>query len=175
MGAPPPEVSPPPDVPTTESDSVTNEKGVTKPQYAENADSLETATPWDEVATKKLLRRIDLHLIPFLALLYLLSFLDRTNIGNARLDTLENDLGLDKSKNQYNDALAIFFPFYVAAEIPSNMAMKRWRPSIWIPSIMVAWGVCCTLMGVVHNYAGLMAARSALGVAEGGLFPGITY
>jgi len=175
MGAPPPEVSTPPDVPTTESDSVTNEKGVAKPQYAENADSIETATPWDEVATKKLLRRIDLHLIPFLALLYLLSFLDRTNIGNARLDTLENDLGLDRSKNQYNDALAIFFPFYVAAEIPSNMAMKRWRPSIWIPSIMVAWGVCCTLMGIVHNYAGLMAARSALGIAEGGLFPGITY
>ncbi|KAK4444591.1 putative high-affinity nicotinic acid transporter [Podospora aff. communis PSN243] len=175
MGAPPPEVSTPPDVPTTESDSVTNEKGVSKPQYAENAGSIESAEPWDETATKQLLRRIDLHLIPFLALLYLLSFLDRTNIGNARLDTLEADLGLDKSKNQYNDALAIFFPFYVAAEIPSNMAMKRWRPSIWIPSIMVAWGICCTLMGVVHNYAGLMAARSALGVAEGGLFPGITY
>jgi hypothetical protein len=116
-----------------------------------------------------------LHLIPFLALLYLLSFLDRTNIGNARLDTLELDLGLDKAKNQYNDALAIFFPFYVAAEIPSNMAMKRWRPSIWIPSIMVAWGVCCTLLGVVKNYPGLMVCRSALGVAEGGLFPGITY
>jgi hypothetical protein len=174
MGAPP-EVSTPPDVPTTESDSVTNEKGVSKAQYAENAGSIESAEPWDETATKQLLRRIDLHLIPFLALLYLLSFLDRTNIGNARLDTLEADLGLDKSKNQYNDALAIFFPFYVAAEIPSNMAMKRWRPSIWIPSIMVAWGVCCTLMGVVHNYPGLMAARSALGIAEGGLFPGITY
>jgi predicted MFS family arabinose efflux permease len=55
------------------------------------------------------------------------------------------------------------------------MAMKRFRPSIWIPSIMVAWAVCCTLMGLAHNYAGLMAARAALGIAEGGLFPGITY
>lgn len=53
--------------------------------------------------------------------------------------------------------------------------MKRFRPSIWIPSIMVAWGAMCCLMGVVHNYAGLLAIRAALGLAEGGLFPGITF
>jgi MFS family permease len=130
---------------------------------------------WDATSTKRLLRKIDRTLIPFLALLYLLSFLDRTNIGNARLDTLEKDLNLNTAQYQYNAALAIFFPFYVAAEIPSNMAMKRFRPSIWIPCIMIAWGVCCTLMGIVNNFGGLMAARSALGIAEGGLFPGITY
>ncbi|KAK0716085.1 major facilitator superfamily domain-containing protein [Lasiosphaeris hirsuta] len=163
-----------PDVPTTESDSVTNEKAVSKEAYAENVDNVEAAA-WDAASTKKLLRKIDGNLIPFLALLYLLSFLDRTNIGNARLDTLEKDLGLVAAKFQYNDALAIFFPFYVAAEIPSNMAMKRFRPSIWIPSIMVAWAVCCTLMGIVKNYQGLMATRVFLGIAEGGLFPGITY
>ncbi|CAP60904.1 uncharacterized protein PODANS_0_870, partial [Podospora anserina S mat+] len=159
------------DVPTTESDSVTNEKAVFKNT---DSDAVESAG-WDETATKKLIRKIDVTLIPFLALLYLLSFLDRTNIGNARLDTLEKDLKLDSARLQYNDALAIFFPFYVAAEVPSNMAMKRFRPSIWIPSIMVAWGICTTLMGIVHNYAGLMAVRAVLGIAEGGLFPGITY
>lgn len=72
-------------------------------------------------------------------------------------------------------ALAIFFPFYVAAEIPSNMMMKRLRPSIWIPSMMVAWGAICCLMGLVHNFGGLLAARAALGIAEGGLFPGVTF
>ena len=72
-------------------------------------------------------------------------------------------------------ALAIFFPFYVLAEIPSNLMMKRFRPSIWIPSIMVTWGTICCLMGIVHNYAGLLAIRAALGLAEGGLFPGITF
>lgn len=174
------------DNPTTETSSVTNEKGGNNVPIsdekgavgtleASSSSSDELSAPWDEKSTKRLLRKIDGYLIPFLALLYLLSFLDRTNIGNARLNTLEKDLGLDKDRLQYNDALAIFFPFYVAAEIPSNMAMKRFRPSIWIPSIMIAWGVCCTLMGVVHNYAGLMAVRSALGIAEGGLFPGITY
>lgn len=163
----------PPDVPTTESDSVNNEKGaVTNSDYAGNSDRVEAAG-WDAGTTKALIRKIDYHLIPFLALLYLLSFLDRTNIGNARLDTLEKDLGL--TGLQYNDALAIFFPFYVAAEVPSNMAMKRFRPSIWIPSIMVAWALCCTLMGIVKNYEGLMVCRVFLGIAEGGLFPGVTY
>jgi MFS family permease len=161
-----------PDVPTTESDSVTNEKVAHKPSHDDV--NIESAG-WDESSTRKLIRKVDLTLIPFLALLYLLSFLDRTNIGNARLDTLEPDLNLDSARLHYNDALAVFFPFYVAAEIPSNMAMKRFRPSLWIPSIMVAWAVCTTLMGIVHNYAGLMACRSALGIAEGGLFPGITY
>lgn len=61
------------------------------------------------------------------------------------------------------------------AEIPSNLMMKKTRPSLWIPFIMLAWGLCCTLMGLVHNYDGLLAARAFLGIAEGGLFPGITY
>lgn len=70
------------------------------------------------------------------------------------------------------NALAIFFPFYVAIEVPSNMMMKGTRPALWIPFIMVCWGICTTLMGLVKKYPGLMAARAALGIAEGGLFPG---
>ncbi|KAK0609575.1 major facilitator superfamily domain-containing protein [Bombardia bombarda] len=159
------------DVPSPESSSVNNEKVVVKQSENVNVES----AGWDITSTKKLLRKIDGRLIPFLALLYLLSFLDRTNIGNARLDTLEKDLGIDPKGLKYNDALAIFFPFYVAAEVPSNMAMKRFRPSLWIPSIMIAWGICTTLMGIVHNYSGLLAVRCILGICEGGLFPGITY
>jgi len=158
-----------PDVPTTETSSVNNEKGI--PREADDV-QVESAG-YDASATRRLLRKIDGKLIPFLAFLYLLSFLDRTNIGNARLDTLEKDLNM--SGLMYNDALAIFFPFYVAAEVPSNMAMKRFRPSVWIPCIMLAWGICTTLMGIVQNYTGLMVVRAVLGIAEGGLFPGITY
>jgi MFS family permease len=63
----------------------------------------------------------------------------------------------------------------MAAEIPSNMMMKRVRPSLWIPSIMVAWGLICVCMGLVHDYAGLIVTRAFLGLAEGGLFPGIAF
>jgi MFS family permease len=133
------------------------------------------AVGWGEAATKRLRRKLDRRLLPFLSLLYLLSFLDRTNIGNGKLADLEHDLGIDTQSLKFNTAVAIFFPFYVAAEIPSNLAMKRFRPSIWIPSIMVAWGICCIGMGFVQNYAGLLVARAAMGLAEGGLFPGVTY
>lgn len=53
--------------------------------------------------------------------------------------------------------------------------LKKMRPSIWLPSLMVAWGLVTTLMGLVHNYAGLLSARIFLGVAEAGLFPGVVY
>ncbi|KAJ3576510.1 hypothetical protein NP233_g372 [Leucocoprinus birnbaumii] len=102
-----------------------------------------------------------------------LSFLDRSNVGNARLAGLERDLdlqGLD-----YNIVLAVFFPFYVAAEIPSNIMMKRTSPSLWISLIMLVWGACMTLMGFVQSFTGLLFARMSLGLAEGGLFPDVAF
>ncbi|KAK1704598.1 high-affinity nicotinic acid transporter [Colletotrichum lupini] len=129
--------------------------------------------PFDQHATKKLLRKLDWHIIPFMSLIYLLCFLDRTNIGNARLDHLEQDLKLKGI--QYNDCLAILFPFYIAAEIPSNMMMKRLRPSIWLTFIMVCWSASMIGQGFVKDYSGLMATRVFLGIFEGGLFPGVNY
>jgi sugar phosphate permease len=161
---------------TAETNNTTmfEEKGTVELHETVSTGSLDAQeNRFDDKATKRLIRKIDLRLLPFLALLYLLSFLDRTNIGNARLAGLEKSLhmkGLD-----YNIALAIFFPFYVLAEIPSNMMMKRSRPSLWIPFIMVCWAICTTLLGVVKNYHSLLAVRSVLGFAEGGLFPGVTF
>ncbi|KAF2647945.1 MFS general substrate transporter [Lophiostoma macrostomum CBS 122681] len=122
---------------------------------------------------KKILRKMDLRLIPMLALLYLLSFLDRGNIGNAKIEGLVEDLGM--TGPQYNWTLTVFFFTYAAFEVPSNLLLKKLRPSIWLPSIMVAWGIVMTLMGIVQNYHGLLIARIFLGVAEAGLFPGVAY
>ncbi|KAL6711646.1 hypothetical protein ACN47E_004580 [Coniothyrium glycines] len=122
---------------------------------------------------KKILRKMDLRLIPMLALLYLLSFLDRGNIGNAKIEGLTEDLGITGS--QYNWCLTAFFFTYAAFEVPSNLLLKKLRPSIWLPTIMVAWGIVSTLMGIVQNYHGLLITRIFLGVAEAGLFPGVAY
>jgi MFS family permease len=104
-----------------------------------------------------------------------LSFLDRTNIGNARLFSLEKDLGIDENSLLYNICLSLFFPFYVAAEIPSNMMMKRFRPSVWLTIIMVGWAIVVIGMGFVTNFTTLLITRILLGICEGGLFPGVTY
>ncbi|POS72970.1 major facilitator superfamily transporter [Diaporthe helianthi] len=122
---------------------------------------------------RKLVWRLDLVMIPWLSLLYLLAFLDRTNIGNAKIAGLSDDLTMNTQ--QYNDTLTIFFISYALFEPLTNILLKRLRPSIFIPIIMVLWGACMVGMGFVHNWSGLMAARWFLGLAEAGLFPGINY
>lgn len=114
---------------------------------------------------KKLLRKLDFKLIPWLTLLYLASFLDRTNIGNAKVDGLINDLRM--TGGQYSASLSIFFVSYAGFEPLTNILLKRLRPSIFIPGIMVAWGLVMTFMGFAHNFSGLAAARFFLGVTEG--------
>ncbi|KAK6373396.1 hypothetical protein LTS17_008416 [Exophiala oligosperma] len=126
-----------------------------------------------DVDPRKTLRKMDLRLIPMLALLYLLSFLDRGNIGNAKIAGMEDDLNL--SGTQYSLCATVFFFSYSAFEIPSNLLLKRFKPSVWLPTIMVAWGTVMTLMGCVQNYHGLLIARIFLGLAEAGLYPGVAY
>ncbi|KAK4502735.1 hypothetical protein PRZ48_006161 [Zasmidium cellare] len=137
------------------------------------ADPNVTLESFAHLDIKKIHRKMDLRLIPMLTLLYLLSYLDRGNVANANIEGLSEDLNL--TGTQYNLCLTVFFFTYAAFEVPSNMLLKKLRPSIWLPSIMVAWGVVMTLMGIVQNYSGLLAARIFLGVAEAGLFPGVIY
>lgn len=122
---------------------------------------------------KKLLFKLDCVLIPWLCVIYLLAFLDRTNIGNAKIDGLENSLRL--STSQFNLTLTIFFVSYSTAEPFTNILLKRMNPSRFIPITMIIWGLCMTFMGFVSSWSGLMAARWFLGLAEAGLYPGINY
>ncbi|THV45202.1 hypothetical protein BGAL_0517g00030 [Botrytis galanthina] len=143
-----------------------------KMSESHSGDSI-AATGFDDAATKKLMRKLDIRLIPILAIIYLVCFLDRANVGNARLEGLEKDLhmtGLD-----YNIALSVFFPFYVAVAVPSNMIIKRVRPNIWLTGIVLFWSIVMVCTGLVHDYAGFLVARCFLGVAEGGLYPGVVY
>ncbi|EGD87719.1 hypothetical protein H112_04185 [Trichophyton rubrum D6] len=128
---------------------------------------------FSDIDEKKVIRKMDMRLIPALALLYLLSFLDRGNIGNAKIEGLDVDLGL--KGGQFNWCLTVFFFTYSVFEVPSNILLKRLRPSLYLPSIMLAWGTVVTLMGIVQDYKGLLIARIFLGVAEAGLYPGVAY
>lgn len=72
-------------------------------------------------------------------------------------------------------AISIFYPFFLLVHIPSNLIIRAWRPSIWIPTLMLGWATVTTLTGVVQSFAGLLVARSFLGLAQGGVFPGLVY
>ncbi|KAL2834381.1 major facilitator superfamily domain-containing protein [Aspergillus cavernicola] len=130
-------------------------------------------TKFDKVREAALLRKIDWRLLPVLSVFYLISYIDRANMGNARLYSLESDLGL--SPQQYSWCLTIFFIPYAIFEVPSNLVLKFLKPSIWLPIIMFIWGLTMCLMGFAQNYSGLLAGRFFLGLAEAGLFPGVTY
>ncbi|KAI2468774.1 MFS general substrate transporter [Annulohypoxylon bovei var. microspora] len=132
--------------------------------------TLESFADLDE---KKILRKMDIRLIPMLAVLYLLSFLDRGNIGNAKIEGLQEDLRM--SSDEYNLCLTVFFFTYGVFEVPSNLLLKKLRPSRWLPLIMVAWGIVMTLMGIVRGFHGLLISRLFLGVTEAGLYPGCAY
>lgn len=126
-----------------------------------------------QINAKKTLLKLDLVVLPTITVLYLLAFIDRANIGNAKIEGLPDDLGLTGS--QFNICLTVFFIPYALFEVPANVMLKKLSPSIWLPSIMLAWGLVMTLMGLVKNYNGLLAARIFLGVTEAGLYPGVAY
>lgn len=108
-----------------------------------------------------------------MAILYLISHIDRANIGNAKIEGMDKDLGL--VGNQYNIASTVFFVPYIIFEIPSNMVLKKIRPSIWLPFLIVCWGIIMTCMGIVQSFSGLVACRVLLGAFEAGFFPGAVF
>ncbi|GAM85411.1 hypothetical protein ANO11243_034180 [Dothideomycetidae sp. 11243] len=122
---------------------------------------------------KKILIKLDLHLIPMLTLLYLFSYLDRGNIGNAKIEGLMHDLRLNSS--MFNWCMTSFVLVYSVCEVPSILLLRRFRPSIYLPGLMVLWGLVLTLSGFAHNYTGLLITRVCLAIAEAGLYPGMVY
>ncbi|KAF9163464.1 hypothetical protein DFQ26_002482 [Actinomortierella ambigua] len=122
---------------------------------------------------RRVRRKADLHLIPIFSLLYLFSFIDRVNIGNAKVAGIEKSLGI--TSNQFNMALTVFFIGYILFEIPSNVMLKLLGPKIWISLVIVVWGGIMMAMAAANNAGSLMAARFFLGVAEAGLLPGVIY
>ncbi|KAI5357097.1 putative major facilitator superfamily, MFS transporter superfamily [Septoria linicola] len=102
-----------------------------------------------------------------------MSFMDRVNIGNARLYNLEEDLGMDKVGQGYSLAVSVLFIPYCLLETPSNMILKQCRPRFYLAFVVLPWGLVATFSAFVQNLAGLIICRLLLGVFEAGLFPGL--
>lgn len=92
-------------------------------------------------------------------------------MGNAKILGLEESIGVNNS--QYANGLAIFFAFYIAAEVPSNLVLKKFQPRLWLAVLTAAWGIIGMCLGFIRNYGGFLTVRAFLGLAEGGLLPGM--
>jgi ACS family tartrate transporter-like MFS transporter len=118
------------------------------------------------------LRVVSRRLIPFLFVLYVVSFLDRVNVGFAALE-MNRDLGL--SPAVYGFGAGIFFLGYSLFEVPSNLILARMGARIWIARIMITWGLIASCMMFARGPLSFYMLRFLLGVAEAGFFPGIIF
>ena len=124
----------------------------------------------EAVIAKSAIRKVAIRLVPFVALMFFINYLDRTAIGFAAPNGMNDDLAL--SAAQFGFASGVFFVGYILLEVPSNLALHRFGARKWLARIMVSWGIVALLFTWVQNFEQLVILRFLLGVAEAGFFPG---
>ena len=132
-----------------------------------NAMAAQTPATPDEQA---IVRKITWRIIPFVFVLYIISYLDRANIGYAALQ-MNKELAL--SSEAFGFVSGIFFIGYFLFEVPSNVMLNRFGARRWIARILVTWGIVAMVSAFVQSATQLYMLRFLLGVAEAGFFPGI--
>ncbi|QRV83401.1 major facilitator superfamily transporter [Ceratobasidium sp. AG-Ba] len=121
---------------------------------------------------KKLVRKLDMVIMPLTCALYLLAYLDRSNLGNARLQGLPEDvLDGDPTGTKFDWISSMFYFSYIVMQLPAVVTSKLFRPRIWIGIATIGWGLASTLQATAFNFSGLLATRFFLGVFEAGFGP----
>ncbi|KAI5788283.1 major facilitator superfamily domain-containing protein [Geopyxis carbonaria] len=123
---------------------------------------------------KKLIRKVDLRLLPILGALYSVALIDRTNMSNAAIAGMTVDLELYVG-DRYSIALLIFFIPYFIFELPSNIVLRKVGAAVWLSGIVLAWGSVMIGMGFVKDWKLLVVCRAILGFFEAGFFPACVY
>ncbi|KIM46707.1 hypothetical protein M413DRAFT_440295 [Hebeloma cylindrosporum] len=124
---------------------------------------------------KALVRKLDRRILPLTCLLYLFASLDRSNLGNARLQGLPEDiLGGDKTGVLYDWLTSGFYFSYILFQIPGTIFSKLFPPKAFVAVAAIGWGLTSTLMSTGFNFSSLMTARLVLGIFEAGFGPVIT-
>ncbi|KIW23996.1 uncharacterized protein PV07_09736 [Cladophialophora immunda] len=142
-----------------------------------DAERMKARTLLTEAEERKLMRRVDWHLMPLCSIMFLLKNMDYQNAANARImnkGTHQNILTqLHMSSNDYNFISTIYYIPYIIFEAPSNLFIKKMLPSRWQSRIVVSWGIAIACHAAVTSKGGLYTARFFLGMCEAGMFPGV--
>src|SRR5271157_4118055 len=115
-------------------------------------------------------RKVTWRLMPFLFVCYIFAYVDRVNVGFAKLQ-MQRDLNM--SDAVYGVGAGIFFLGYFIFEIPANMILQRLGARLWLGPIMVLWGVVSACTMFVRSATGFYVLRFVLGIVESGFFPGV--
>jgi hypothetical protein len=128
---------------------------------------IDSLTPEEQ---KKIIRKVDLRLIPTLGFMYCVSLMDRTNLGVAMVAGMGVDLKL--TGERYSLIVLLFFITYVALQPPATVVLRKLGPRIFLPAIVVIWGSVMIGFGFVKEWHTLLPLRLLLGIFEAGFFPG---
>jgi ACS family tartrate transporter-like MFS transporter len=123
----------------------------------------------NEIETRTI-RKMQIRILPFIFLLYVVAYLDRINIGFAAL-TMNKELAI--TSQQFGLIAGIFFLGYFLFEVPSNLLLYKIGARVWIARILITWGIIAMLTGFVHSVPQLCVMRFLLGLAEAGYYPGV--
>lgn len=126
----------------------------------------------DRVAEAKLVRKQDLRVLPMVFLMYFFTFLDRTNLGNARIAGMEQDLGL--GTYGFNIGACLYYLIYFFADIPAALCVKKFGFLV-LPLSCIAFGIVTIATAFIKNEGGFYAIRLLLGLTESFQFPGLSY
>ncbi|OJJ54331.1 hypothetical protein ASPSYDRAFT_1162467 [Aspergillus sydowii CBS 593.65] len=121
----------------------------------------------------QLRRKIDTRILPLIVIIYLLNYLDRNSITQARLYGLQEDTGVKGA--QYQTAISIFSAGYIVMQLPSALLMTKMRPSLYLPCCIIIWAIVSGCTSAVTSPAGLLVLRFVLGIVEAPFFPGAIF
>jgi len=106
-------------------------------------------------------------------IMYIMNYIDRNALPQARLQGLEKDLGMKGV--DYNIVLSLTFIGYILMQIPSNLLLGYFRPSLYLSTVMVGWGIVSACTGATQNFSGIAACRFFLGISEAPFFAGVAF
>ncbi|KAJ7324011.1 major facilitator superfamily transporter [Mycena albidolilacea] len=153
-------------MPSTPTESSHDEK------RQEDAVDIDGLQPVDSAAEQRLVRKLDMRLLPCLALAYLLGFIDRANAGNAKVAGLVSELSLGNWG--FNIGTCLYYVTFIVLQLPAVMLVRKFGNRL-VPVAVIVFGIINIGTGFIHNRSGFYAVKSLLGIAEAFVLPGNSY
>ncbi|TRM64282.1 MFS general substrate transporter [Schizophyllum amplum] len=146
----------------------------TSPEKDVGMSEMETPVEWSEAEERRLVRKIDLRCMPALVILFILNFIDRGNLSNARLQGLQEDLSLNDT--EFATCLSVLFAGYIFMQVPSNLIMNAIPyPRLFMATVVSLWGAISALTSLCDSFSHLVVCRFWLGFVEAAFYPSAVY
>jgi hypothetical protein len=155
---------------TSTPDYADEKGGIQEIERVDSGDNQATIDSFTPEEQKRIVRKVDLRLIPTLGFMYCVSLMDRTNLGVAMVAGMGVDLKL--TGQRYSIVVLLFFITYVALQPPATVVLRKLGPRMFLPAIVVLWGSVMIGFGFVKEWHSLIPLRLLLGIFEAGFFPG---